>query len=282
MPFWGSGLQPAPPSGFDYDYLNTDILLHRTRVVQDGSIHVDGSRELPEGMTYRLLVLPPSTQMTPEVLHKLHELVASGATITGPRPLSSPSLLSYPDADAEVSSLATDLWGDMDGVTLNQHAFGKGMTYAGLSIDEILNRLKVSRDFTSGNSLDHPPVWVHRHTPDAEIYFVANQSDFPQDIEARFRVAGKDVQVWRPMDGTMTADKPGNVAAYTSVAYGEARTGNRQPGLQPAAYVAESGFTTVPLHLASRESVFVVFRNIAPASSRAAFGNSGRYRYDNE
>jgi hypothetical protein len=128
MPFWGNGLQPAPPPGYDYDYLNTDILLHHISVALDGSIHVDGSHDLPEGMTYRLLVLPPTTQMTPEVLHKLHELVAAGATITGPRPTSSPSLLHYPDADTEVHSLATDLWGDMDGVTLNQHAFGKGMT----------------------------------------------------------------------------------------------------------------------------------------------------------
>jgi hypothetical protein len=158
----------------------------------------------------------------------------------------------------------------MDGVTLNQHAFGKGMTYSGLSIEEILNRLKVSPDFASGNSLDSPPVWIHRHTPDAEIYFVANQSDIPQNIEARFRVAGKDVQIWRPMDGTMTGNKPGNEAAYTSVARIEERTGNRQPGLQPAAYVAQSGFTTVPLHLAERESIFVVFRNVAPASFRTA------------
>jgi alpha-L-rhamnosidase len=268
MPFWGSGLQPAPPPGYDYDYLNTDILLHHTNVAPDGSVHVNGSHDLPEGMTYRLLVLPPTTQMTPEVLHKLHELVAAGATITGPRPTSSPSLLRYPDADAEVHTLSTDLWGDMDGITLNQHAFGKGMTYSGLSIEEILNRLKLSPDFASGNSLDNPPVWVHRHTPNAEIYFVANQSDIPQNIEARFRVAGKDVQVWRPMNGTIAGNKSGNGAAYTSVARIEERTGNRQPGLQPATYVGQSGFTTVPLHLAERESVFVVFRNAVSVSFR--------------
>jgi len=268
MPFWGSGLQPAPPHGYDYDYLNTDILLHHTSVTPNGSIHVDGSHDLPEGMTYRLLVLPPTAQMTSEVLRKLHDLVVAGATITGPRPTSSPSLLHYPDADIEVRSLATDLWGDMDSVTLNQHAFGKGMTYDGLSIDEILNRIKVSPDFVSSNSLDNPPVWIHRHTPNSEIYFVANQSDTPQNIEARFRVEGKDVEIWRPMDGTMTEDKPGNEAAYTSVAHIEDRTGNRQPGLQPAASSVQPVFTTVSLHLAERESVFVVFRHVAASPFR--------------
>ena len=38
-------------------------------------------------------------------------------------------------------------------------------------------------------------------------------------------------------------------------------SGNRQPGLQPATYTQESGFTTVQLDLAARESVFVVLRN---------------------
>jgi hypothetical protein len=89
-------------------------------------------------------------------------------------------------------------------------------------------------------------------------------------LNARFRVTGKDVQIWRPMDGEMTADKGSNVAGYTSVARIDQRTGNRQPGIQPAVYATESGYTVVPLNLAERESVFVIFRNAAPAPSRAA------------
>ena len=206
MPFWGDGLQPAPPAGYDYDFINTDILLHHTSVAADGRIHVEGSEEMPEGMTYRVLVLPPTRQMTPEVARKLHDLVAAGATIVGSRPISSPSLMHGAEADAQVHSLATDLWGDMDGVTLNQHAYGKGMTYWGITLDEVLTRLKTPPDFKASGSLDNPPVWVHRHTPDAEIYFVANQADAPVHLDARFRVSGKDVQVWRPMDGVEVKD----------------------------------------------------------------------------
>jgi len=264
MPFWGDGLQPAPPAGYDYDYINTDVLLHHTSVTADGRLHINGSSAMPEGMNYRLLVLPPTTQMTPEVLQKLHELVTAGATITGQRPAASPSLLHYPEADAQVQTLARDIWGDMDGVTLNQHSFGKGMTYDGLSLDEILSRLKAPQDFASSGSLDAPPVWTHRHTKDAEIYFVVNQADRPLHVEARFRISGKDVQVWRPMDGDMAR------ASYTSAADIDQRTGNRQPGLQPALYASDAGFTVVPLDLAERESVFVIFRNAATAPSRVA------------
>jgi hypothetical protein len=268
MPFWGDGLQPAPPAGYDYDYINTDILLNHTSVAADGRVRVEGSAEMPDGMSYRVLVLPPTTQMTPEVLHKLHELVAAGATIVGTRPTNSPSLLHYPEADTQVRDLATDLWGDMDGVTLTQHAYGKGMTYWGLTLDEVLTRLKSAPDFKASGSLDNPPVWVHRHTPDAEIYFVANQADAPVHLDARFRVSGKDVYIWRPMDGSMTGDKSNAAAAYTSLVRMEDRSGNKQPGIQPALYTTQAGFTEVPLDLAERESVFVVFRNAAPAPGR--------------
>jgi hypothetical protein len=265
QPFWGAGLLPKPPAGYDYDCINTDVLLHRTSVATDGQIHVEGSIAMPEGMTYRVLVLPPTTNMTPEVLRKLHELVAAGATIVGPRPTSSPSLAHYPEGDTEIRMLATDLWGDIDGVTDNQHAFGKGMTYWGLSLDEVLSRVHARPDFASSGSLETSPAWIHRRTPDADIYFVVNQVDAPEHIDARFRATGKDVEIWRPMTGQMDEVEP-NPEATTSV---PDRSGNRQPGIEPAAYVEEPGFTTVSLDLAERESVFVVIHNAAPARATA-------------
>ena len=270
MPFWGQGLRPALPAGYDYDFLNTDILLHHASVLPDGRVHVEGSAEMPEGMSYRVLVLPPTTLMTPEVAHKLRELVAAGATISGMRPTSSPSLAHGSDADAQVRSVATDLWGAMDGVTLNEHAFGKGMTYWGLSLDEVLHRVGTAPDFKASGSVDNPPAWVHRHLADGDMYFVVNQADEPVHLNARFRVSGKDVQVWRPMDGAMTNDKPGDAAGYTTVVRMPDRSVNKQPGIEPALYTTPSGFTEVPLDLAERESVFVMFRNAAPAPQRTA------------
>jgi hypothetical protein len=234
--------------------VNTDVLLHRTSALPDGRIHVESSGAM-HGVSYRVLVLPPTQQMTPEVAAKLREMVKAGATVVGQRPERSPSLAGYPDADARVREVAQDLWGDADGVTFNQHAFGKGMVYWGLTLDEVLTRLNSAKDFASSAPVENAPVWVHRHTPEAEIYFVANQADSPAHIEGRFRVSGKDVQLWRPMDGDT------KTGSYLSTAYVDQRTGNRQPGIQPALYAAESGFTTMPLDLAARESVFVVFRN---------------------
>ena len=53
------------------------------------------------------MVLPETDRMRPELLRKLRDLVAGGATITGRRPVRSPSLANYPTADAEVEALMT-------------------------------------------------------------------------------------------------------------------------------------------------------------------------------
>lgn len=259
MPFWGSGLTPAPPAGYDYDYLNTDILLHHAAVDSQGRIRLDS------GMAYRLLILPPTQQMTPEVLRKLHELVEDGAVILGPRPTASPSLANYPTADDEVRALATDLWGDTDGVTNNEHHSGKGIVFFGLTLPDLLARLQVQPDLTATVASDQAPVWIHRHLPDGDAYFVVNESDLPRHLAVRVRVTGNNVQIWRPMDGSSTS------ASASTGALVENLTGNRQPGLQPATYEQQSGFTTVHLDLAARESVFIILRDqaagVAPSSS---------------
>ncbi|HKN21406.1 MAG TPA: glycosyl hydrolase, partial [Terracidiphilus sp.] len=268
MPFWGAGLVPAPPAGYDYDYVNTDILLHHMSMTAEGRIHVEGSSAMPQGMSYRVLVLPPTGDMPPDVLSKLHSLAADGATIIGPRPTNSASM----KFDAvDYAALVADLWGDMDGTTNIQHAFGKGMTYWGLTPDEVLSRLRDAPDFTSSGSLESPPAWVHRHTADADIYFVLNQADAPEHFDVRLRATGKDVQIWRPMGGTMdeiAGDEAAGSAPGATTPMPD-RSGNRQPGIEPAAYVDQPGFTTVSLDLAERESVFVVLRDAAPAQVAA-------------
>jgi hypothetical protein len=246
MPFWGSGLEPAPPQGYDYDYLNTDVLLHHT------SVDAEGRLQLDSGASYRMIVLPPTMQMTPEVLRKLHDLVAAGATITGPRPAASPSLAGYPKADDEVRAMAMDLWADTDGVTKTQHAFGKGMIYSGLALNEILLRLHTEADFASSGSPENPPAWVHRRLSNADVFFVVNQADNPIDLNARLRAVGDSVELWKPMDDSVESI---SLKKVTDI---DLRTGNRQPGLQPAAYAQMPGFTTVKLNLAAREAVFVL------------------------
>lgn len=192
---WGAGTQPAPPAGYEHDFINADVLLHRLAVADDGRL------VLPDGMSYRLLVLPESRRMRPEVLEKLHELVMDGATILGPRPLASPSLMGQPAADARVTELAEATWGDLNGTTRTVRHVGKGIVVWGRTLGQTLDLIGLEKDFEWVGPLDAKVAWTHRHTDDADIYYISNLTDQPARLETRCRVAGRGAQLWRPDTG---------------------------------------------------------------------------------
>jgi hypothetical protein len=68
----------------------------------------------PDGMRYRLLVLPQIETMTPELLKKVAELAKAGATVVGMPPKASPSLSGHPDCDEQVRATAKSLWGESE------------------------------------------------------------------------------------------------------------------------------------------------------------------------
>ena len=111
--------------GYNFDGCSPEVVLNRMSVK-------DGRLMLPDGMSYRMLVLPDVPTMTPQLLRKIKELVSAGATVVGAPPVKSPSLTGYPQCDAEVKALATELWGTKPPpVELTGSSFGKGRIYWG-------------------------------------------------------------------------------------------------------------------------------------------------------
>ena len=102
-----SATKGNPPSrlGYNFDGCTPEALLTRASVK-------DGRIVLPDGMSYRLLVLPRTPAMTPRLLGRVKDLVEAGATAVGTRPLRSPGFSDYPDCDLEVKRLADALWGE--------------------------------------------------------------------------------------------------------------------------------------------------------------------------
>jgi hypothetical protein len=234
-PIWGAGVRPTPPRGYEHDFLNTDVLLHRIRVADDGRLAT------PEGTSWRLLVLPNTDRMRPEVARKIRELVASGATVLGPRPTRSPSLAGHPGCDAEVRTLAEDVWGDLDGVSRTVRRHGKGTVFWGLPLEHVMEHLGLEPDLEHDRLLDADLAWTHRADDEVDIYYLASLSDRPVEIDARFRVSGREAEIWRSDSGT----------------------------IEPASYTIADGRTTVPLRMHARESLFVVFRKPTHVSTRS-------------
>ncbi len=219
---------PDLPSGYNFDYASSDVVLNRVAVT-------NGRLTTATGMSYRILALDPNARQMPlPVLRKIRELVNLGAIVVGPKPIESPS---QNDDQAQVQAIADELWGSGSGV----HAVGKGKVYAGQTAAEALTALQATPDFeyTKPQS-DSIVLFVHRKVSDGEIYWVNNRKNRAEALEATFRVTGKSPEIWHPNTGR----------------------------IEPAGYRVVSGRTVVPLKFDPNDAFFVVFRKAAKAPSR--------------
>ena len=219
---------PDIPAGYGFDYINADALIHEL-TVNNGRITTRS------GMSYQVLGLDAySKHMSLPVLRAIEKLVQDGAIVAGAKPTDDPS---EADDPAEFDRLTTELFGNGTGV----HTVGQGKVYAGQSLGDVFNALKLAPDFdyTKPRS-DARLLFVHRKLQDGDLYFVDNRNDREETVDASFRVTGKAPELW----------------------YAETGTG------RPASYKIADGRTTVPLHLEPWGTVFVVFRKPASESTR--------------
>lgn len=184
---------PEIPKGYSYDYINAEVLLNRVVVA-------DGKLVLPDGMSYRVLVLPQLETMRPGLLRKISALVAAGATVLGPAPKRSPSLQNYPAGDNEVKQLAAELWGNMDGIKNTAYTYGKGKVFYGVDLATVFSAMNILPDLKMPATT--PVLYIHRKEADTDIYFITNQSDNLVDTTFTFRVKGKQPELFDATTGT--------------------------------------------------------------------------------
>jgi hypothetical protein len=228
------------PPGYDFDNINPEAILTRLTVK-------DGRFQLPDGLSYAVLVLPESDDfMTAAMAEKLRTLVKAGGIIIGPRPSRSPSLKNQPVEDETVRAVAAELWGDMDGKRSTERRVGSGRVYCGVRVPAVLQSTGIRPDFSYAAKARLTLKHAHRRTSDADIYFLSDATwpyrdalDAPTQVEARFRVAGRQPELW------------------------DALTGERRPLPE---FREENGETVVPLSFGPRQSWFVVFKETSQKS----------------
>jgi hypothetical protein len=221
--------QPELPPGRDFDYINAEVI-ETTLQVSHGRL------ALPQGPTYQVLVLPKWDTMRPEVLRKIRDLVAAGATVLGPPPARSPSLQGYPRCDDEVRKLAAELWGSATPGPAGERPFGQGRIVWGKSLSEVFASLNSRPDFESSTLLR----FTHRRSGQTDIYFVANPKGEPLTTTAAFRVGEKAPEFWWPDSGRVE---------------------------HPAVYDCADSVVRLPISFGPHGSVFVLFREKAAAPS---------------
>ena len=248
--------------GYDYDVASQSVLLNQIAGVQNGKI------VLKDGVRYRVLVLPNRSSMSLETLQKVEELVRGGATVIGPKPERTTGL----GDDAALKAIADRLWNEKQGI--------QGRVIRDKTAHDFLKAEGVPFDFQriDGSNLEPRLDWVHRtlyrnqlekvslrkfaeFSPmdvntipadeksgiGAEIYYVANLTDKPDDAVCAFRVTGRQPELWNPV----------------SVEIRDAK-----------AFTQKEGTTLLPLKFEPFGSLFVVFqREINPDVNGTALSN---------
>ncbi len=221
--------------GYNFDGCAPGQLYKAT--VQNGRI------VFPGGASYRILVLPAVTTITPRLLEKIRSLVLAGAVVTGIPPLHAPGLSGYPACDDTVRAMAAALWQQPTpgkGKVIYSHAPAGELYPHYDSTAAVLAAMGIPPDLVADENIRY----THRTAPKADIYFISNRSNDPVSSNAVFRSNKGTPQLWDPM------------------------TGNIRP--LPEFTVAGER-TTIPLQLAGGESCFIIFTKEAtmkPSSSK--------------
>lgn len=226
-----------PAEGYDHDNINLDALLTR--------LSVKGGRlTLPNGMSYRMLVLPDDALMTPQALEKIASLVQAGATVVGPRPKGIAGRVTKPEEKSRFDLEVSRLWGE--GTATRK--VGAGQVFM-TDPKDVLQALHILPDFEfAGLSNKGELDWIHRQLGSTEVYFVASRWDPTEKVNCTFRVTGKQPELWDPV-----TDEIRDARAFSQ----------------------QEGRTTVPLEFEPRGSVFVVFRK--PISRQASGSAASNY-----
>lgn len=225
---------PRLPRGYDFDFVNADVILNSMEV-RDGRICI------PDGPSYKVMVLPEVETMRPEIADKLRQFAQGGAVISGPRPVHSPSLENYPDCDLRLDTLVRDLWNG--GLVTENRDLNKVLAVAGVPPDfayELIDPEANAKEdpftdlsyaaFPQGNSLR----FAHRKADGVDIYFVANmQTDRGFDAMCTFRTGQRIPEIWNAV------------------------TGETRPA---EAYTLTDGGVRLPIHFEPQQSYFFVFR----------------------
>ena len=185
-------------------------------------------------MNYQLLALDLNARyMSLSVLRKISQMVKGGAIVVGEKPIGTPTLSDDPN---EFKTIVDELWANEKG----ENTVGKGKVFAGETIAEVLNIIKVTPDFEYSKPHDNTNLmFVHRKLDDIDIYWVNNRNKNTESLEATFRIEGKTAEIWNPETGE----------------------------IKQASYTIKDGRTTVPLSLKPNDAVFVVFRKKTESSS---------------
>ena len=187
----------------------------------------EGKLVTPSGMSYRVMHLDSNARSMS--LPVLRKIAQLVKNGAAISGIRPESDPSMQDNPREFTRLVDEVWG-----------VNNPRVMTGKTVGDALRNLNIEPDFQYTKAKSKSPhLYVHRKLEGGDVYWVNNPSDQPDTLEATFRVSGKVPQIWHPETGRIEA----------------------------VSYRINGSHTTISLHLAPNDAVFVLFRTPATQSS---------------
>lgn len=170
---------PKLPAQIKYLNTNSEVLINRV-VVEAGQL------KLPEGTTFKALILGNIQKIELPTLRRLKVLADQGAVLIGERPT---TIAQYQISQAEKDEFNA----------LVEYIWNKPTTYNEMNWEVLLPKLKVMPDFTVKGKETYD--YIHRKTETEDIYFFYNMDDTPLMLDCTFNITGKIPELWNPLTG---------------------------------------------------------------------------------
>lgn len=185
---------PDIPGGFDFDAFTTDALISR----MDGD---KGRIVLPDGVSYKMMVLPGNGDITLDALRKITEIIEKGGNVYGNKPTRSGSFKDI-KKEKEFDDIVDRLWGKNPD-TKGFNRTGKGCLYWGGTLKEALQLAEITPDLSLENldTKSSKIYFAHRQLEDADLYFIDNHKDSAENNIFSFSAKRKYAQLWNPVSG---------------------------------------------------------------------------------
>ena len=200
------------PSGYKYDYCNTDVLLNRLSVV-------DGKLRTAEGIEYDMLWIPENERMLPETLAKLQELIEAGAKVMAEAPRTIATLRGGEAAEKSFEKRVKALWGS--GEKLKR--IKKGCIASGMTVDEAMAAFGMKPHLETN---DGKVLWTERKVDGAHWFYVTAPVGGEFHGTLRLKAQG-EAELWNAVSGTTEPIQTISDGEYQSLQLDLQRAENR-------------------------------------------------------
>lgn len=186
-------------AGYNFDFFDDESFRQAGRV-EGGALVLGQNR-------YQAVILPGVERLPLQTLQELEKFARGGGTLLATRrlPTAAPGFQATAADHQQVAELARRIF-QPAGQQGGQPAGQSGSSY--LVMDEsaeLKNRLNAAlRPDVELSPVAQDIGFLHRHTADAEIYFVANTGNARRSVKATFRAAGLKPEWWDAFSGAVT------------------------------------------------------------------------------